>query len=324
MKEYGGYFGLEKYKGKEYHAKAYSMNSGRNSLIFILKEKNYKMIYIPEFLCDCIETVLNKNFINYKKYQITNNYEPILDFKINNNEALLVVNYFGILNNKKIKKLKQKYSNIIIDNTQSFFQKPVNDVDTIYSCRKYFGVPDGAYFYSSDINEKHYRMLEIDDSSSRFSHLFGRLEVSASEYYNEFLKNEICINTLKIEKMSLLTQNFLKSFDYQYIKKVRLENFKILDSLIGKFNKFKIKNHAGLFMYPMRVNNNANLLRKKFIENKIYVPILWSNILNDYNKYNINYKLANNMILLPIDQRYNTKDMKFIANIFFKLLSEKR
>lgn len=34
---------------------------------------------------------------------------------------------------------------IILDNTQSFFQKPISGIDTIYSCRKYFGVPDGAY-----------------------------------------------------------------------------------------------------------------------------------------------------------------------------------
>ena len=38
--------------------------------------------------------------------------------------------------------------NVIIDNVQAYFQRPIEGFDTLYSCRKYFGVPDGAVLYT--------------------------------------------------------------------------------------------------------------------------------------------------------------------------------
>ena len=41
--------------------------------------------------------------------------------------------------------IKKIYGNIIVDHTHAFFQKPLKGIDTLYSCRKFWGVSDGAY-----------------------------------------------------------------------------------------------------------------------------------------------------------------------------------
>lgn len=61
---------------------------------------------------------------------------------------------------------------------------PVEGVDTIYTCRKYFGVSDGAFLYT---DTKPQRNLPQDESYDRMHFLMGRYERSASEFYNEYV-----------------------------------------------------------------------------------------------------------------------------------------
>lgn len=322
-KEYGGYYELEHYYGKEYHLNAKKFNSARNAFLFICNVRRYKTIYIPNFLCDCIENTLKSHAINYKKYNILSDYS--IDEKslnsIDKDEAILIVNYFGVLPNFKIKKIKNKYGNIIVDNTQSFFQLPVPEIDTIYSCRKYFGVADGAYCYCN-IGDKYYDELDTDDSSERYKHLFGRMVVGANKFYPYFLANEKVIDNLEVKKMSIITNNFLKSFDYKMIKDKRRDNFVKLDSLLQSINLYDVKYQAGLFMYPLRLANCAGVVRRYLIENKVYVPVLWNNLIVNYDDSDDLYKLAYNTILLPIDQRYCESDMEFIVKLIKNIHEE--
>lgn len=67
------------------------------------------------------------------------------------------------------------------------YDDPISGIDTLYTCRKYFGVPDGGYLYTnrhSDI------ILEQDESYNRMEFLMGRFEKSANEFYNDYRNNE--------------------------------------------------------------------------------------------------------------------------------------
>ena len=66
-------------------------------------------------------------------------------------------------------------------------------------------------------------------------------------------------------------------------------------------------------MYPFYSKNPAKL-KEKLISNKIYVPTLWPNVL-EQNKDEIGYDYALNIIPLPCDQRYGEVDMKKIIKI---------
>ena len=67
-------------------------------------------------------------------------------------------------------------------------------------------------------------------------------------------------------------------------------------------------------MYPLLLNNGY-LIKRQLIEKKVYVPTLWPNVLKDCFLDSYEYYLANNMLFLPIDQRYDCTDMQYMLNI---------
>jgi hypothetical protein len=232
-----------------------------------------------------------------------------------NDECLYFVNYLGQFENSEIQKQKDAYKNIFVDNTQSFFQRPVRGVDTAYSCRKYFGLSDGAYLYTELSLENEYERLPVDISHEKMLYVMGRFETTGSQYYDLFIENEKIERGQPAKKMSLLIQNILKGIDYLRIQERRRQNFNYLANNLTDINKLNIKNTAGFFYYPLYIKN-GNLIRKNLIEHKIYVPILWPNVLTDkYNEDGLEYDFANNIIFLPIDQRYDTENMNYIVKI---------
>lgn len=306
--EIGGYFGLEKLQGNLYHNKAIKLNTARNCLIYIIKSRKIKKLYIPYYLCDSVDIASKYCKIEY--YKINKQFLPDFKEKLGEDEYIYIVNYFGLILNKKIRKLKKMYNNIIVDNVQAFFQKPINGADTIYSCRKFFGVPDGAYLYTNKILDE---TLEYDFSKDRFKHILGRIENSASEYYDEYKHNEELLGKLPLKKMSKSTKIILSAIDYKKTMNIRSKNFKYLNSKLKKINMLMLGNIKGAFVYPLYVKD-APKIRAELIENKIYVPILWPNVIEE-NKDCLANDYANNILPLPCDQRYDIKDMNKIINI---------
>lgn len=308
MKEIGGYFELGGFYNNIYHKNAISLNTATNSVIYLIKAKKINKIYLPYYLCNCLDKIKEHCEVEY--YKINEDFTPNFNIKLKNDEYLYIVNYFGLFDNHKINEWKKIYNNVIIDNVQAFFQMPVDGVDTIYSCRKFFGVSDGAYLYTTTKLKEH--ILE-DESKERFKHLLGRIERDASSNFEEYKKNEERLLNIDLAYMSKSTKLILNALDYVKIKKKRTENFKYLNKLLKYNNKLKLKNIVGAYMYPY-YTDNADMIRKKLIENKIYVPILWTNVLEQENN-TVEYRFAKNILLIPCDQRYNTNDMKYIIDI---------
>lgn len=308
-REIGGYFELEQqldHDIKEYHDQAVPLNLGRSGISFLAATMNIKAIFLPYFLCDSIENTCLLSKIQIKKYHIGPDFLPIITEKLSDNEFVYIVNYFGFLNNKILNNLKQKYKKIIVDNVQSFFSRPLKSVPTIYSCRKFFGVPDGGYIYSDKTIQ-----LKDDSSSKRFKHLIGRKKTSGEEFFGEFRKNEDLLSTLPLLSMSNETNSIMKRINYKSVMSKRTKNFNYLNKRLSGLNQLVFGTIRGAFCYPLLVKNGQNL-RKKLINNKIYVPILWPN-LNNLNEFEQN--LVSNLLILPCDQRYNSSDMKRVINL---------
>lgn len=308
MKEIGGYFELEQLISNEYHKNLVPLNTGRNALIYLIKARGIKKLYIPYFLCGVVRDSLIKNNYAFEYYSIDNNFMPVFHKELGNNEYLYVVNYYGQLTNDRVIYLKQQYGQVIIDNTQGFFQKPVKGVDTIYSCRKFFGVPDGAYL-STDVQIK--EDLERDVSKDRMTHILGRHEGTGAEYYSDYKNNIQAFKSEPLKYMSKLTHNILGAIDYERTCEIRNRNYSYLESKLGAYNKLKLKTPIGPFAYPFHIENGIEI-RKELAKKKIYVPLLWPNVLSDAPESSIEYNYAANILPLPCDQRYGAADMEYI------------
>lgn len=306
MKEIGGYLELDNYNLPMLHEDAIALNCGRNALAYLIESKNIKSIYLPYFLCDSVKNVCNKYNVQIKFYHIKDNFE-IEDLEANN-EWIYVVNYYGQLSREYMYELKKKYNNIILDNAQAYFNYPLKKLDTIYTCRKFFGVSDGAFLYT---DKKITRNLEFDESFERIKFILGRYEREASQFYNDSVENNKLFMNEPIKKMSKLTYNLLHAIDYKFIKDRRNENFEYLNEHLKSKNLLKVKECEGPYMYPFMIKNSEKI-KKNLLLKKIYIPTLWPNVINEMDESTLEYKYAKNILPIPCDQRYSLNEMKII------------
>ncbi|MEF2921523.1 MAG: hypothetical protein U0O16_03680 [Holdemanella sp.] len=311
MKEIGGYIELDTYTGPMLYEDGIKLNCGRNALAYIIKAKKINKINVPKFMCDSNDKVLIENGVEVIYYNIGLDFKPqIKDY----DGWLYVVNFYGQLTNEYILTLGK---NVIVDNAQAYFQRPVKGVDTIYTCRKFFGVPDGAILYTDKLIE----INLMDESYNRMNFLLGRFERTASEFYKDYVDNNHFFKDEPIKIMSKLTENLLHGLDYDVIKKKRTENFSYLNSKLASINKLTLKIPEGAFMYPLYIDNGFEI-RKKLQDKKIFIPTLWPAVFNLCSENDLEYDMAKNILPIPVDQRYGIDEMNIIINSILELLNK--
>ncbi len=307
MKEIGGYLELEEFHGYEFYMDAVAVNNARNGLLYLIKARNIRKLYIPYYLCDSVSGLCEREGCPYDFYPIHEDFMPAFEGELHEGEYLYVVNYFGRLDDAKILELKSLYGNVILDNVQAFFHQPLNGIDTIYSCRKFFGVPDGGYI-ATDVRLS--EELPVDVSKTRMRHVLGRYEgSSASDFYNDFKANDHSFKSLELRMMSRLTHNLLLAIDYEKVRKRREENYAFLSDNLKAVNRLPDIRPVGPYMYPFYCSNGMEV-KKMMASRKIYVPTLWPNVLECNCPLERDY--AENILPLPCDQRYDVHDMQYL------------
>ncbi len=313
-KEIGGFFQLELPQEREYYSDCIRLNTARNAFEYLIRARNYIKIYLPKYMCDSMIEPLKRNHIEYEFFSIDNDLLPLIDSKkIKQNIGILVTNYFGLLDNK-LSIIKEKYKNLIIDNSQAFFSTPLNNIDTIYSPRKFFGVPDGSYLFTSQsINENFPQSISWNNSD----YLIKRIDLSANEAYNDFKKNEERLTNKNIERMSNLTRKLLESINYTKVKDKRNENFLYLHKRLRSHNELTPMIECGLkntpLVYPFLTNKDR--LRENLINKNIYVAQYWKDVFKRSEKNEWEFYLSKFLLPLPIDQRYGRVEMDYISKI---------
>lgn len=317
MKEIGGYIELDTCRHAMLHEDAILLNCGRNALAYLLEAKGIKKLYLPYFLCDSVANVCKKYGVEVAFYHIGENWLP-KDLVIDGDAWLYIVNFYGQITREDLARLAEVHNNVIIDNAQAYFDAPLANVDTLYTCRKFFGVSDGAILYT---NSKLERSLEIDESFNRIHYVLGRYERTASEFYEEAARNNDIFDNEPIKEMSRLTKNLLRSIDYEYVKQVRTNNFAYLHEKLREVNKLNIRLIEGAFMYPLLIDDGMKI-RKQLQQMKIYIPTLWPNVLEECKPDTLEYKFAAEILPIPVDQRYGFKDMEHLVEVIRSVSTE--
>lgn len=310
-KPIGGYFELELPNTQEYHRNAIALNSGRLCLEYILRCRKYTKVYVPYYTCDSAIEPIIKLGIQYEFYHINNEFHIIDDIALSEKEALIYTNYWG-MQGDYCNQLAEKYGRqLILDYTQAFFAKPINGIDTFYSCRKFFGVPDGGYLYTdlqADFD------IEQDISYTRMDSLIKRIDLSPEAGYDDFRKCSEMFHNMPIRYMSRFTKRMMCSIDYLKVVNKRRSNYEILrKSLGGK----ELSSDDVPMIFPYMTNDGQSL-RNHLIQSKIFVAKYWPNVEEWAGGNALETWMANNILPLPIDQRYGVEDM----NRIIKLIKE--
>ena len=315
-KEIGGYFELELLdRGGFPHDDGILLNSGRNALEYVLRALgDIRHIWVPYYTCEVILEPITKLHIPYSFYRIDGRLELEENLKLNDGDCLLFTNYFG-LKDAYIEGLAARYgSHLIIDNAQAWYSEPIHGVSTIYSPRKFVGIPDGGIAYCP--GEMDDSQFEQDFSFDRCSHLLKRLDMGATDGYVDFKANSHVLCNQPIKRMSKLTKTLLSSIDFKEIKRRRKTTFEQLHEALAPTNSFSIPDTASFacpMVYPYLTEDSS--LRGKLIDNKIYVATYWPNVADWTMEGMLERELMEQLIPLPCDQRYATDDIKTILKI---------
>lgn len=315
MKEIGGYIEFEHYHGQMLHEDAIALNCGRNCLAYLFKSRGIKKLKVPNFICNSIFNVCDRESVEKVYYRIDSTFKPASEMTLESDEWLYLVNLYGQLNNDEIAGYVEKYGRVIVDQANDYYANPLPGVDTFYTCRKWFGVADGAFLYTS---KSLHDEFPLDESFDRMRFLLGRFERTANEFYSEYNANNKYFIDQPIKRMSKLTWNLLHGIDYGFVEKRRKENYMYLHEKLSFINQLQLKPAA--FMYPLMIENGA-AVRKRLQSEKIYIPTLWPTVFEVADENSLEYKMAENILPLPIDQRYGIDEMEYIVQEVLKCIS---
>ena len=320
--EYGGYLPLELDSRNEYYStnteyEVRKYNSGRCAIYQAVKDSGASRVWLPVYLCDTVYNFLKRKNVPVEFYNIGHDFLPE-NICTKDTDIVVWTTYFGAINKNQLQKTVRRYHNLIIDNTQGFYIPPQRNVYNVYSCRKFFGVPDGSYLISDTFNTPEEK-LSHSNSVTTLQYLIDSIETSTNEAYAESLANEGRITAEDVMAMSHFTERVLASVDYDKNQKIRLGNYSVYNTLLGEINELKIpKTEYAPMIYPLLVKSDN--LRHELVVKKIYVPQWWKAVIDDNRSNEWERYLSKYLIPLPIDQRYDKQDMEYIAKTVLNFL----
>lgn len=309
MKEIGGYIEFESYHGKMLHEDGILLNCGRSCIAYVIKTRGIKKMVLPYFMCDSVFEVCEKYGVQLRYYHVDEKLMPEV-IGIESDEWFYLMSFYGQLTTEEIEDFGEKFGGrVIVDFTHDYFHEPIAGLDTLYTCRKFFGVSDGAVLYTdSRLDEE----IETDESHDRIGYLVGRYERTAGEYFKAACDNNAFYDNEPIKRMSRLTENLLRGIDYTFTKDQRTKNYGYLHEQLRTKNQLQIGLVEGPYAYPFLIQNGT-FIRKELAKRHIFVATLWPNVLELPEDY-IEHGLAENILPLPCDHRYNEEDMQIIVD----------
>ena len=315
--EIGGYFGLELGRVRDHpHSGALHLNSARNAFLHILESMRPSRIYVPSYLCKSMMEPLSRTGIPHEFYHIEERLEIANPPDLAADESILYVNYFGV-KTEYARALSKRYErSLVLDNSQAFLTPPMPGTACIYSPRKFVGVSDGGLVHGSSPPAE---PLERDFSVDSTRHLIGRVDANAAHFYPDYRSSEESLAGRPLRAMSTFTRTVLQSLDYEQIKLVRERNFWYLHTHLASKNRMLIEPSevCGPMVYPFWSSRSG--LRERLIENRIYVARYWTEVLSNPHCSRVDERLTNELLPLPIDQRYATADMDRIIETILRV-----
>jgi dTDP-4-amino-4,6-dideoxygalactose transaminase len=331
----------------DYPAKIF-LSSGRGALRLIakgLKLHKQDEVLLPSYLCKEVVKPFKDELLKVKFYEVDETLRADIDdlrSKVGKRtRALLFIHYFGFPQTaaRKIKSLCEGRMFLIEDLVQSFLTRHQGKVlgsigdATISSYRKWIPIPDGALL---GINNTSFHVPPVKrilpDKNLYVKNRLQGLELkgnclkqptfSKEAFRRLFLSADRLLNTTPVG-MSDHSRRMLSKFDFDAIISRRRANFRYLLNCLADFksvNPLYRKLPAGVcpLGFPILAKDRDGL-KKMLIKNRIYPPIHWK-LPSDVDKeeFSGSWQISNHILTIPIDQRYKTEDMQFVADTIGK------
>lgn len=292
--------------------------SGRTAIDYIIKDiKTYKIlkkVILPSYCCYSMIEPFKKNNIEIQFYHVNENG---INYKENDADAILLIDYFGYINpyNKQLAEQEKGKGKIIIYDA-------THNISGFYYNADYIFCSQRKWFYSNCtvIKKKNSPFAIREPLKVNWNYIF--LKRKAALLKKEYMSGK----RKEKEEFLKLFADAEKILDTDYEEYIGIEEEDIdIESIIKKRQKnahhlvTELKECEGIRLWRQEIskddvplfvpilvrNNKRDGLRDYLKNNGIYCPIHWPAI----NEYDMSTRIYSQELSLICDQRYDLEDM---------------
>ena len=202
----------------------------------------------------------------------------------------------------------------------------------VSSIRKSIGVCDGAIILSKKETNKAYigsaapdfGQLRLIAQQQKGRYAFTKSSDDKDRFLSELRQGEQIIDKIDfVHPITAISLKMIESINGQEIAFARRENMKHLWSLLNG----KVKMIPGLersfdgapFSLPILVENR-DAIQKQLAGKGVYAPVLWPASEEARKVCEVSAYVADHMLSIPVDQRYDWDDIEDIARIILETI----
>lgn len=317
----GGYFGLERASGDglPWLRDAIGYVSARSAIAAFVGAFRPHVVWVPYFICGAVMQALSKAGAQVRRYVLDACRGVPVQVDIEPGDLLICVDYFGV-SAPAVESAISRFgpAAVLVDASQSLFFKPCPGSATVYSPRKFLGIPDGGLLLST-VPVPPRLVAEESESVSRAQHLLYRLAGLIESGHEIFRHAEMSLVDCAPLEMSRITKALLWSASFEAIAARRLRNYGCLASLLGEagFEVPDLSPGAVPLCCPVHVKA-ASTVRAALVSKHIFTPTYWPDAeVPEYDSEALT--LRDCTVYLPCDQRYGDSEMRYVARTMIRL-----
>ena len=312
----GGYFELDPGPPRGHLLPdALAVQSARAALQVLLAGVSPARLWMPWYLCETMFDAPRRLGIPVVRFGLEEDFSVGAGVELAPGDVLLVVNYFGLCD-RQVDAAIGRFGpqRVVVDNSHALFAVPRPCLGTLYSPRKFVGVPDGGYL-STGVSVQ---APEAEDTGSaqRCLPLLVRLAEGAERGYAAYLEQEDRLSAELPMRMSRLTARLLEAVDFAAVAARRKENFDRLDAAVGAGNRIALRRDAAAVPLSYPYLGGGDGLRAALHAHRIYVPRYWPHLRDETNAVPaFERHLAQHCLPIPCDQRNDASRMDYAADV---------
>ena len=296
-----------------------SYESARAGVVAVLKQVAPHRVWLPWYICDDLSQIIENHGFRLIRYNLDEDFSPKIPHDMGDHDVLIYPNYFGLSDHIVEMVLKNfSPSKVIIDNASALFSKPRDCLATVYSPRKFIGIPDGGIVVT-DLALESPKVVNPE-----FLKLCAYVYLKQAHIddlaYSMYRQAENAISINRLYKMSGFSEYYLRTCEEKYtIPKRRRDNYDLLDSHFKKVNRLEFKRACSSvpLCYPLHTEKKRN--KKQLIEKGVFVPSYWPDVNRD-NLNEFELEIYEKCLFLPCDQRMTNGDVEDMSKTVKEVL----
>ena len=310
--------------------------SGRSSIDLALQDiiatRGAKSAYLPAYLCDSMVQPFKDHNIDIHYYKVWfQNGRFVYEYETDHGcDIVLIMSYFGLDTKNEldaIRELKKNGAIIIEDLTHSLLCKEAYSAHSDYyvcALRKCLEIPTGGWVGKKDgtLHIKPYKESDplvetkIRGMYEKYDYITGKTDTKQVFWDDQSQLEEYLDRVDHMLKIDSTSLGLLNSMDVCSIAAKRKKNAEVLwnalkdlDGSVLQLPELDLAGDVPLFIPVFLENALRNSLRKYLIENSVYCPVHWPEVVG------APVSVAGEELSLICDQRYGESDMMVIASL---------